>query len=55
MNVQAAAEVDLAVKGLAYSGNLSMDQVDLTALVSGLYPQARQSVSGRLQMQIEVP
>ncbi|HEY5675060.1 MAG TPA: AsmA family protein [Malonomonas sp.] len=47
----ASADIDLGVKGLAYSGQLNVGQSNLTSLVSGLFPQAKQSVSGLLEWQ----
>ena len=47
----ANTDIDLGVKGLAYSGQLNLGQSNLVALVSGLFPQAQQSVSGLLEWQ----
>ena len=47
----ANTDIDLGVKGLAYSGQLNLGQANLVALVSGLFPQAQQSVSGLLEWQ----
>lgn len=45
----ASTDVNLAVKGLSYKGQMSLQQSKLVDLVSGLYPQAEQSVTGLLQ------
>lgn len=47
----ASSDVDLGVKGLKYQGQMKLDQSNLLALVSGLVPQAEQSVSGLLHWQ----
>ncbi|MCK4691796.1 MAG: AsmA family protein [Desulfuromonadales bacterium] len=48
---RAMADIDLGVKGLSYQGQMTLDQSNLVSLVSGLIPQAKQSVSGLLQWQ----
>ncbi|WP_303721059.1 AsmA family protein [Malonomonas rubra] len=45
------SDVDLGVQGLKYQGQASFDQSNLMTLVSGLVPQAKQTVSGLLQLQ----
>lgn len=47
----ASADIDLGVKGLKYHGQMKLDQSQLVSLVSGLVPQAEQSISGLLQWQ----
>ncbi len=42
------ALVDLGVKGLAYSGHLVLVQPNITTIMTGLFPQSDQSVSGQL-------
>lgn len=49
--LQVVSDINLGVKGLAYSGQVNLSQSNLTSLVSGLFPQAKQSVSGLLQWQ----
>ncbi|NOY13737.1 MAG: DUF748 domain-containing protein [Deltaproteobacteria bacterium] len=49
--LRATADIDLGVKGLKYQGQLTLDHSRLVSLVSGLMPQAEQSVSGLLQWQ----
>ncbi len=41
--------IDLGVKGFAYQGQTALAQADMMTLVSGLLPQAKQSVTGKLQ------
>ncbi len=41
--------VNLGVKGFAYKGQMSLDQPNISTLVAGLAPGAKQNVSGRLQ------
>lgn len=47
----ANSDIDLGVKGLKYQGQMKLDQSNLLTLVSGLVPQADQSVSGLLRWQ----
>lgn len=49
--LQIASDINLEVKGLAYTGQVNLSQSNLTALVSGLFPLAKQSVSGLLHWQ----
>ena len=49
--LRGSSHVDLGVKGLSYRGEMSMSQPDVTTLVSGLFPEVKQSISGSLQMQ----
>ncbi len=49
--LQASTDIDLGVKGLAYQGQMSLSQSNLVTLVAGIVPEARESVSGLLQMQ----
>ena len=49
--LQMGSVVDLGVKGLVYQGQMSLAQPDVVSLVSGLMPQAGQSISGQLQWQ----
>ncbi len=50
-DLQVVADLDLGVKGLAYSGQMTLSRANLISLVPGLFPQAEQSVSGLLQWQ----
>lgn len=47
----ASTDVNLGVKGLAYQGQMKLDQSQLVSLISGVLPQAKQSVTGLLQWQ----
>ncbi|HKJ04981.1 MAG TPA: AsmA family protein [Geopsychrobacteraceae bacterium] len=47
------ADVDLGVKGFAYSGDFSVDGVDLQKLVPALLPRAEKSSHGLLQVQLD--
>lgn len=47
----ASSDINLGVKGLKYQGQMKLEQSNLLTLVSGLVPQAEQSVSGLLQWQ----
>ncbi len=47
----ATSDIDLGVRGLRYQGQMKLDQSNLLALVSGLFPDAEQSVSGLLYWQ----
>ncbi len=44
--LSATADIDLAVKGLAYRGKLDLTKLQLAVLDSGLFPDSDQSVSG---------
>jgi len=48
-DVSGNALVDFGVKGLAYSGHMVLVQPDMTMLMTGLFPQSGQSVSGQLR------
>ncbi|MCD6187058.1 MAG: DUF748 domain-containing protein, partial [Desulfuromusa sp.] len=43
--------VDFGIKGLSYLGEMSLSQPEVATLVSGLFPEVKQSISGSLQMQ----
>ncbi|MCW8859770.1 MAG: AsmA family protein [Deltaproteobacteria bacterium] len=49
--LKAHSSVNLGVQGLAYQGQMALSQPDVVTLISGLVPQAGQSVSGQLQWQ----
>lgn len=49
--LSATSDVNLGVKGLRYQGQMKLEQSQLIALVSGLLPQAKQSVSGQMSWQ----
>ena len=49
--LRASSDVDLGVKGLAYQGKLTLAQSNLSPLISGLLPTAKQNVSGLMQWQ----
>ncbi|MCD6581669.1 MAG: AsmA family protein [Desulfuromusa sp.] len=49
--LKASTRINLGVKGLAYKGQMVLRQPNITTLVTGLFPEARQSISGQLQWQ----
>ena len=49
--LKATSLVNLGVKGLAYQGEVSLSQPNIMTLVSGLFPGAKQEVSGLLRWQ----
>ncbi|MDT8420387.1 MAG: AsmA family protein [Desulfuromonadales bacterium] len=50
---RAQADVDLASKGFAYTGNFSLEGVDLQSLVPVLLPRADRSTHGLMQLQFD--
>jgi hypothetical protein len=49
--LKASTVVNLAVRGLAYQGEIALSQSNLLPLATGLFPQLSQRVSGALQLQ----
>lgn len=47
------ADIDLARKGLAYTGNFSLDGLDLKSLIPLLVPEAENSTHGMMQVKID--
>lgn len=47
--LKASSLINLGVKGLAYQGQMTLTQPSIMTLTSGLFPGAKQSVSGALQ------
>ena len=45
--------VNLGVKGLSYQGAMTLSQPNVNTLVTGLFPEVKQNVSGSLQWQNE--
>ncbi|RLB59800.1 MAG: hypothetical protein DRG80_06105, partial [Deltaproteobacteria bacterium] len=51
--VQGFSLVNLGVQGLSYQGTMTLSQPNVNTLVSGLFPEVQQNVSGSLQWQNE--
>ncbi len=49
--LQGGTLVNLGVQGLSYQGAMSLRQANVATLVSGLFPEVKQNVSGSLQWQ----
>lgn len=49
--LKVSSRVNLGVKGLAYKGQMALSQPNVTTLVAGVIPEAKQSISGQLQWQ----
>ncbi len=49
--LKGSSRINLGVKGFAYKGQMALSQPNVTTLVSGLFPESQQSVSGQLQWQ----
>ncbi len=49
--LNASADINLGVKGLAYSGQLNLNQLQLAVVDSGLFPGSPQSITGMLDSQ----
>ncbi|MDX2495809.1 MAG: AsmA family protein [Desulfuromusa sp.] len=49
--LKGSSRIHLGVKGFTYNGQMALSQPNVTTLVSGLFPESQQSVSGQLQWQ----
>ncbi len=45
------SRIDLGIKGLSYQGEMSLQQPNIGTLISGLFPEVKQSVTGSLRWQ----
>jgi AsmA protein len=52
-DVQGFSLVNLGVQGLTYQGTMTLNQANITTLVSGLFPEVKQNISGTLNWQNE--
>jgi len=49
--LKGSSRINLGVEGLAYKGQMALSQPNVTTLVAGAIPEAKQSISGQLQWQ----
>jgi len=52
-DLQGFTLVNLGVQGLSYQGAMTLSQPNVNTLVTGLFPEVKQNVSGSLQLQNE--